>query len=112
MDINNAELMLVAAECREAAKEKDFDARLNKCCEAAKDHWMVLDKEKQFKGAMVAAYMESSEEEKKRIEVSLKSLETLGAVLKGLPIDIEQAAKDIEGIDIIPMQQLFQKYWR
>ena len=107
----DAHIMIVAQECKEAAKEEDFDTRLDKCCEATKDHWMITDKEKQFKAAMVGAYLESNEEEKKRIEVSLKSLATLNAMLSGIPIDVEQAAKEIDGIDIIPMQDLFKKHF-
>ncbi len=111
MNITNTEVLLVAAECENAAKEKDFDARLDKCCEAAKDHWMVLDEEKQFKGAMLAAYRESNDEEKERIELSLKSLRILSALISGIPVDLEQAASDIEGIKMIPMQDLFKKHW-
>lgn len=111
MDLNNTELMMVALECKEAAKEEDFEARLDKCCEAAKDHWMVLDKEKQFHGAMVAAYLQSNDEEKKRIEVSLKILRTVSAMFSGVPVDINQIESLSEGAEPIAMQALFKKHF-
>jgi len=111
MDLNNTELMMVAVECKEASKEDDFSKRLDKCCEAAKDHWMVLDKEKQFHGAMIAAYLQSNDEEKKRIEISLKILKSTSALLAGVPVDINRLTVMLEEGEPIAMQALFIKHF-
>lgn len=82
--------MLVAMEAKMAIKPEDsLEDQCRAAMKAAKGHWMVLDEDTQFKGAVAAIYELSDEETRGRIVVELEALKALSALLSGVPVDFE-----------------------
>ena len=113
-------MMLVSAECERlpGLAEMEITDRLLACFKEARNHWMVLDEEEQFKGALNAALNTSSGEEFDRLEQSIrqmaKTARMLQALQAGVPVDVEAMAKDLErqkaeGFDPIPLQKLWHE---
>ena len=90
---------LVIAECKHAVEEckGDVKAKLLAAMNAAKDHWMVLDKEIQFKGAVASVLLHYPEgsEERKRIEHELAVMRRFNAMIvasnAGLSVSLPEA---------------------
>ena len=95
---------IVAADCKEAcANEPDLEARIRKAMKpVAKTHWMFASdhqEEVRFKGALAAVLFDpaTTPADKDLITRSMKAAATMGALLNGVPVDLEQALKDNEG---------------
>lgn len=107
--------MLIAVhEAREACKgEPDIEKRIEKAMLAVKDHWMETNKENQFKSAIAAAMMESSEEEKDRIQRSFDGLARVSAFINalqaGVPVDFDKMAEEKQPDDILPLMPMWRK---
>lgn len=111
--MNNAWLSIVASDCKDAcANEPDLEARIRKAMKpVAETHWMFAGsthEETRFKGALAAVLLDPSttDEDKWRIEKSMKAAATLGAVLNGVPVDLEQALEDQK--DCLPLLRMWQ----
>lgn len=80
---NDVLMSLVASECRQAVKACDgnLQAKLRAAMMAAKDHWMVTDREMQFKGAVAAvmAHYGKNSPECARIEAELMKIRQFNA---------------------------------
>ena len=83
-------LALVMTEAKMHIRPEDsLEDRFRAAFKAAANHWMVLDPDVQFKGAVGAVWAASEDsDEKERIEAELRSLNTLAALLskRGLSI--------------------------
>lgn len=87
-------LALVATEAREAIKnETTLENRLRTAMKAAANHWMVLDRDTQFRGAVAAVYEVSDEDDRQRIEQELDALKFINAMLSGVPVDMDRRPK-------------------
>ena len=83
-------IMLVMMEAGSAIKPDDsLEDRCRSAMKAAKNHWMVLDEDSQFKGAVAALYEQANEDEKVRIKAEFDSLKFLSAMLNGVPVDFD-----------------------
>ena len=97
--MSNVNIQIVAQEAAEACKDTpDLKERVRKAMQKAYKHWMVLDEQEQFKGAVTGAFLCSDEDDKLTIKAALQSLQTLSAVLSGVPVDLEEALKQQESV--------------
>lgn len=104
--MNKAMFALVATECREAIKnEATLEGRLRAAMKVAKHHWMMPDEDTKLKGAVASVYEVSDEETKARIEVELKSLQYLSAMLAGVQVDLNSIPKLENPIGILKLWQ-------
>ena len=104
-------LSILFAECQDI-NEPDLVERIKACMRVTHDHWMVTDEEQQFKGALGAAMVLSESGDKERIQSSLKPLQALGAMMSGVPVDLERVVREQEeakeaGQEPIPLRQLW-----
>lgn len=74
--------------------EPDVSERLRKAMRAARrEDWLTADEDIQLKSAVVAAMLETTDpDEKLLIEDSWRSLAALGALIGGVPVDMERAS--------------------
>ena len=88
--MNDNLIMLVMMEAGSAIKPDDsLEDRCRSAMKAAKNHWMVLDEDSKFKGAVAALYEQANEDEKVRIKAEFDSLKFLSAMLNGVPVDFD-----------------------
>lgn len=82
---NDVMLSLVTSECEDAVKRCSggLEDKLRAAMNVAKDHWMVLDREVQFKGAVGAVMTHYGKDswEWMRIEAELNKMRQLNAFL-------------------------------
>jgi hypothetical protein len=105
---------LVAATIgHECENEPDLMRRIQKAMKAARNHWIVLDENDQFRGAIAAAIIASEGAERDRIKRSAKALGRLGALFQalqaGLPVDLEGMAAEKQDEDLIPLRKLWDE---
>ena len=95
-------LNLVEAECRAsvAGCAGGLEDKLRAAMNVAKNHWMVLDRETQFKGAIAAVMLHYGKDspEYRRIEAELIKMQQLNAFLmaaqSGLSPQLPEAKTD------------------
>ena len=105
-----ASLLIVIAEAKSAAESKDtLEEKLTAAMNAARNHWMVLDEDKQFRGAIGAVMLLVDNETRERIELEMKSLNALSAMLSGVPIDIERVEVPEDPIGLLKMWKDLKK---
>src|SRR5258706_6801899 len=99
--MSQMEISLVAAEARAAMpKDGDLKAKAEAAMRCAADHWMVLDKELQFKGALAALILEYPEgsPEGDRVRAEVRAMRKLAGIISasqsGIPIDFEAMAAE------------------
>ena len=101
---------LVATEAREAAKDcTTLDERIRAAMKSAANHWMVLDRDQQFQGAVAAIYELSDEATRERLTRELDVLKALSAVVQGVPVDFGAVVGDEEKA---PELIGLSKFWR
>ena len=101
-------LNIMAQECASIAqRESVLEERIKACMRLTKNHWMITDPDARFRGAVAGAYLQSTDEEKRQIETSLKSLRALHAAISGMPVDFEQTLAETEGQELLPLL----KWW-
>jgi hypothetical protein len=102
---------IVAMECASAcAGEPDLEQRFRKSMKAANGHWMVTNDQEQFKGAIGGVLMakETTEEEKERINATVRALAAINALISGVPVDMDAMVKrQEEGPEALPIV----KWW-
>lgn len=87
----SAGISIVMIECRAAASgATTLEGRIKAAFKSACNHWMVLDDNQRFQGAVAAVWDLSDDETKSRIEGEMKSLRTLSAICSGVPVDFAQ----------------------
>ena len=100
--MSDVQLMLVIHECKGAVEkcEGSLDDRLLAAMNAAKGHWMVLDKDTQFRGAVgaVMQHYGQDSDEYKRMAHELESLRKFSAFIAasqaGLSTNFPEPAED------------------
>ncbi len=109
----SAEVMLsiLVTECQ-GIDEPDLAERIKACMRETVNHWMVLDEEMQFRGALAAAMVLSEAEDEGRIKAALKPLQAIAALMSGVPVDLDRVVREQEeakedGHDPIPLRQLW-----
>lgn len=109
--------LLIEAEKREAlAAATNAEDVLRIAFGAAHNHWMYLDEQVQFKGAIGAALIVLKEgPEYERVQRSVTALGKLSAVMnalqQGIPVDLEAMLKEKEAepdqTPVIPLTKLW-----
>lgn len=112
--MNDAGLSIIAAECkRDCAGQSDFVERIRKAMRpVANGHWMyVNDEDLCFRGAVAGVLLaeETTDEEKKRLIFTLEQLRSMGAMMSGVPVDIEAVFANPEGIEPVPLVKLWHE---
>ena len=98
---------MIEAEVRdELSNAKTLEDKFNISFKAAHNHWMFVDEDEQFKGAIGAVCLHATEEEKTRIMAELDSLRTLNAMLSGVSIDFSNVPDLENPIGITKMWKL------
>jgi hypothetical protein len=91
MNTISGDVMIVVTEAKAAAdKHDDLDQKIEAAMTVAKNHWMVLDENKQFQGAIGGILLSVDEETQERINAEMASLNILSAMMTGVPVDLEQ----------------------
>lgn len=100
-------IQMVSMECESAiGDERDAKAMLEKAFKAAKHHYMILEPDPQFKGALNAVLTKMGDEhpDKERLTTEIKLLSQLGAWLQaaqqGLSVDPPSVPEGFEGLGI------------
>jgi len=88
--------VLVASELKtEALKHDSAEEMFRAVAPLAHEHWMVLDKDKQFRGAVGAVVLaldeQGKEEAKAAVMKEIGMLNSLAAAISGVPVDMERA---------------------
>lgn len=100
--------MIVAMEAKSAGEGIDnIEDRLLACMKASVNHWMAVNEDDQFRGAVTAAYDLSNDDEKRRIEGTMKVLNALSVATTGIPVDL--ARVDTESFEPLPLVKLWQR---
>lgn len=101
---------LVAATIRhEVAGEPDLMERIRKAMKAAKSHWMVTDEDDQLKGAIVAAILESSEDEQERIKDNWNVVLSFNALVSGVAVDTAASLGKVGEDRAIPLLAMWRE---
>lgn len=99
-----AEVSICATEAKHAAKNVEGHVEtIRAAMRACVDHWMVLDEETQFLGAiggvLLLADERGDEELRDRITRELAFLRSLSAATRGVPVDMGRAIDDVGNVD-------------
>ena len=90
--MNDAMLALVVAECSSAVDscKGTLEDKAQAAMKKAKDHWMVLDKDTQFRGAIGALLIHYGKDspEYERISQELDSLRKISAILQAAAVGL------------------------
>lgn len=113
MSRDTVSISLVSHECESAiGDEKDTTEMLKKAFAAAKNHWMVLDPEPQFSGALnaVLVKMGNEHQDRERLEQEIRLLSQLGAFLQACQSGISASPPEIpEGFQAFGVRKLFEE---
>ena len=91
MPVDNLIHVVIAVAKSAINLDDSLEDRCRAAMKAAKDNGIILDEELQFKGAVAALFMESSDDdENDRIRLELEALRDLSALLSGVPLDLER----------------------
>ncbi len=104
--MSDVQLMLVIADAKSAlerSEETTLEGRLRVAMTAAANHWSVLEEDTQFRGAVAAVYDEAEIEDAERIRQALSALNTLSAVMSGVPVDFEQILAVENPLRLMPL---------
>jgi len=75
-------------------KTASIEDRLKKAMKLAKNHWLIVDEDEQFKSAVGAVLLKASEEERQIINQEMRILGALSAAQAGIPVNIEAVLPD------------------
>lgn len=111
MEKEELTISIVAIECRDAcAEEPDLVERIKKAMQpVVHEHWAATNEDARFRGAVAAAYGDplTTEEDKRRIEFTLKKMQALNAMMSGVQIDIDALTAGLDEIEPIPLVSLW-----
>ena len=86
-------MSIAIAEARSAAESADgsLEDRLRAAFAVTRNHWMVVNDDERFRSGIggVLTAINTTEDEKARIESELASLKALSAAMTGVPVDFE-----------------------
>jgi len=71
--------------------------------------WMITDDDTRFKSAVAAIYVKASEEDRERIMHEMKTLQSLNAVMSGVPVNMERLADEASRFESIGLLSFFKE---
>lgn len=109
-------LMLVVSECQDAVKNcanGGFEDKLRAAMTAAKDHWMVLDKDTQFQGAVAAVLLHygKDSEEGKRLVYEINAIRKISAILNAAQAGVSVNLHDVGDKEKCEPVGLMKMWW-
>ena len=106
-------LSIIAAECKgPCANEPNLLERVKKAMQpVANGHWMTTDDDLCLRGALAAVLLdpETTEDDKRRITFTLEQLRSIGAMMSGIPVDVERALRNPDELEPVPLIKLWQE---
>ena len=93
-----ASILIAASEARDKIDTSlPLKDQARAAMEITKDFWMSIDEDIRFRGAIAALILanEGNEDVVDRINTEMRMLDSLGAMLAGLPIDVERAVREV-----------------
>ena len=109
--MNHTDLTIAVQIIQPACKgEPDLIERIRKAMTEAKDYWASTDDDLRFRGALGAALLETHHpDERRRLEASINAIKNLNALLSGVPVDVERMTSELDEIEVIPLQKMWQE---
>jgi hypothetical protein len=102
--MNDAVLMIAVTEAKCAAeKETTLEGRLKAAMNKTKDFWMSTNDDLRFRAAVGAVLLLSDDSDQERIKDEMKQLQTLSALLNGVPVNLEEVKPLKNAIGLIKM---------
>lgn len=68
--------------------EGTLEDRLRSAMTKGKDQWMITDDDERFRASVGAVLISATEDERQRLTEELRALQSFGALVNGMPIDI------------------------
>ena len=111
MSRDDMSIRLVSIDCESAiGDERDPVQMLTKAFRAAKNHWMVLEEDPQFKGALNAVLVKMGDDhpERARLETEIGILGKFNAFLQAAQLGLNPDVPEIpEGFEAFGLQKLW-----
>ena len=105
-------MILIAASDAQAHVDtsKPVEDQVRAAMEVTKDFWMSTDEEVRFRGAVAAVLLKNqgNEEVVERINTEMRALNSLAAMMGGVPVDMERAIPP-EGFKPIGIRNLWME---
>lgn len=105
MTFDNTTLIAIS-EIRGLIKDvKETEKMLKVAMEAARNHWLVIDENKRFTSAVGAVMAELGEdhEDYETLLKEMKVLQVVGAMLSGVPVNLEAAIPPENSFGLLKM---------
>lgn len=107
-------VLIAAVEAERAAKAAlesgaGLEDRARAAMGAVRGHWLATQELDQFSAACEGLARTSSPEEVERIEGDLKALQTLSAMMSGVPVDLDAALADHERHEPLGLMKLWRE---
>lgn len=115
--MNTVELSLIITEIKpRLKKEHSLEEKLMTAMKMASNHWVVLDEEKQFLGAVGAVmdFCGKDSLEYKRMEYTMKALQRLNTLVRGAQLEMSMSLSDALGseeekYEPVPLRDFWDK---
>ena len=89
--------------------DDSLEDRCTAAFKAVKSHWMALDEEPQFAGALVAVFETATDEEKERLKAEVAAMKALRAAVDGVPVDFSRALEGFGEYEPIGLNKLWRE---
>lgn len=101
-------LALINAEVPKFEEGLSLEDRLRVAMGKALNHWMITNEDLQFRAAVgVVAARSTEQEEKDRLFEEIKALRAFGALLAGVPVDVERMAEQTKDLKLVGLAKLW-----
>ena len=97
-----ADLQIALMDAKRVAEGADtLEDKLIAAMNETRNHWMVTDEDKQFRAAVGAVMLLVDDDTRYQIELEMKTLNALSAMISGVPVDIENIETPDEPIGLM-----------
>lgn len=98
---------ILASECSSIPKGIAAEEIIKQVFAKGKNYYMASTDDIAFQASIAVSYSLMSAEDKSRMEATTKVLKCLAAAMSGVPVDMEQALLEVEGIELFPLQKIW-----
>ena len=109
--MTNTAAMIAVHHIRPALKgAATLEERVQRAFKEAQSFWMSTDDQVRFRGACAAVMLETADEfERERWEKSLRVVNTLGVLMAGVPVNLDEVVQDLETFKPVPILKMWQE---
>lgn len=103
-------VMIAAVEAETAARaagDVSIQDRATAAMKAVRHHWLATNEQEQFAAACEGLARVVTADERERIEADLRALQTLTAMLSGVPVDLDAALVEREQHEPLGLMKLW-----